>query len=88
MARFQSPVAQAGGHEKIAKLLPLPVILSKLPVILSKAKNPGLGGETLRFAQGDKVVAQGDKGEYGGGRTAVRPYGGAKASMGPGLDVG
>ncbi len=46
--------------EKIGKVLPLPVIclssagiLSKLSVILSKAKNPGLGGETLRFAQGD-----------------------------------
>ena len=35
-----------------------------MSVILSKAKNPGLGGETLRFAQGDKGVAQGDKGEF------------------------
>ena len=47
--------------KKIAKLLPVSVILSKpsvtlskLSVILSKAKNLALGGETLRFAQGDK----------------------------------
>ena len=30
------------------------VILSRQFVILSEAKNPGLGDETLRFAQGDK----------------------------------
>ena len=33
-------------------------------VILSKAKNPALGGETLRFAQGDKGVAQDGKGQF------------------------